>query len=204
MESLHRRGYCLPIMKVSCKLYWGSQKGVFLKKTLLRFKIDDKCISTGNESNFRTAAYEAITSYLSHATPDAIGVVQNTAVTVLQRMEHLLSIQNQIVGVDDRNSWNELQSNLCGVLIVRWPWFFHNFIDEFSDRILQCVIRKLNEGIEPLAVRIMTLILQLIQSAGKTSTVVEDAFLVVGALASGEAHPFLELALVYLCLFHHF
>ena len=31
----------------------------------------------------------------------------------------------------------------------------------------------------------MTLILQLIQAAGKTSTVLEDAFLVVGALAAG-------------------
>ncbi len=93
----------------------------FILLTLRRLKIYDKSISTSNESNFRTAAYEAITSYLSHATPDAIGVVQNTAVTILQRMEHLLSIQNQIVGIDDRNNWNELQSNLCGVLIVRWP-----------------------------------------------------------------------------------
>jgi importin subunit beta-1 len=31
----------------------------------------------------------------------------------------------------------------------------------------------------------MTLLLQLIQSAGKTSTILEDAFLVVGALAAG-------------------
>lgn len=94
--------------------------------------------STGNESNFRTAAYEAITSYLSHATPDAIGVVQNTAVTVLQRMEHLLSIQNQIVGVDDRNNWNELQSNLCGVLIVRLP---NSFItSSISSQIELCSV----------------------------------------------------------------
>lgn len=50
---------------------------------------------------------------------------------------------------------------------------------------IQCVIRKLNNGIQPLADRIMTLILQLIQAAGKTSTVLEDAFLVVGSLASG-------------------
>lgn len=50
---------------------------------------------------------------------------------------------------------------------------------------MQCVIRKLNDGIQPLADRIMTLVLQLIQSAGKTSTVLEDAFLVVGSLASG-------------------
>jgi importin subunit beta-1 len=48
------------------------------------------------------------------------------------------------------------------------------------------VIRKLNGGIQPLADRIMTLILQLIQAAGKTSTVLEDAFLVVGSLASGQ------------------
>lgn len=120
--------------------------------------------SGGNEANYRTAAYEAITSYLTQATPDAITVVQSTVVTILQRMEHLLNMQNQILGVDDRNNWNELQSNFCSVVI--------------------CVIRKLNNGIQPLADRIMTLILQLIQAAGKTSTVLEDAFLVVGSLAS--------------------
>jgi hypothetical protein len=49
--------------------------------------------STGNEANFRTAAYEAITSYLTHATTDAIPVVQNTVVTILQRMEQLLGMQ---------------------------------------------------------------------------------------------------------------
>ena len=90
--------------------------------------------SAGNEANFRTSAYEAITSYVTHATQDVIPVVQNTVLTILQRMEHLLSIhvclpvdylylfltcsQNQIVGVDDRNNWNELQSNFCSVIIV--------------------------------------------------------------------------------------
>ncbi|RDB23601.1 Importin subunit beta-1 [Hypsizygus marmoreus] len=137
--------------------------------------------SAGNEANFRTAAYEAITSYLTHATTDAIPVVQNTVVTILQRMEQLLAMQNQILGVDDRNNWNELQSNLCSVVI--------------------CVIRKLNDGIQPLADRIMTLILQLIQAAGKTSTVLEDAFLVVGSLASAlEANfaPYIQAFLPFL------
>jgi importin subunit beta-1 len=46
------------------------------------------------------------------------------------------------------------------------------------------VIRKLSAGIQPLADRIMTLVLQLIQSAGKTSTILEDAFLVVGSLSA--------------------
>ncbi|KAJ7085208.1 hypothetical protein B0H15DRAFT_988759 [Mycena belliarum] len=70
-------------------------------------------------------------------------------------MEQLLATQNQILGVDDRNNWNELQSNFCSVII--------------------CVIRKLRAGIQLLADRIMTLSLQLIQAAGKTSTILEDA-----------------------------
>jgi len=96
-------------------------------------------------------------------------------------MEHLLSMQNQILGVDDRNNWNELQSNLCAVVT--------------------CVVRKLGDGIQPLADRIMTLILQLIQTAGKTSTVLEDAFLVVGSMASAlEANfaPYIQAFLHYL------
>jgi len=40
----------------------------------------------------------------------------------------------------------------------------------------------------------MTLILQVIQSSGKTSTVLEDAFLVVGALASGAVPPFFPIS----------
>ncbi|ESK93922.1 karyopherin kap95 [Moniliophthora roreri MCA 2997] len=137
--------------------------------------------SSGNEANYRTAAYEAITSWLTHATRDAIPVVQNTVVAILQRMEQLLGMQNQILGVDDRNNWNELQSNFCSVII--------------------CVIRKLGSGIQPMADRIMTLGLQLIQTAGKTSTVLEDAFLVIGSLASAlEANfsPYISAFLPFL------
>ncbi|OSD03642.1 ARM repeat-containing protein [Trametes coccinea BRFM310] len=120
--------------------------------------------TTTSEGQHRTAAYEAITSFVTHSTADTIPVVQNTAVTILMRMEQLLSMQNQIVGADDRNNWNDLMSNFCAVITS--------------------VIRKLNDGIQPLADRIMTLILQLINAASKTSTLLEDAFLVVGALSA--------------------
>ncbi|KAJ7265535.1 armadillo-type protein [Mycena rebaudengoi] len=73
--------------------------------------------SAGNGANFRTAAYEAIAAYLGGATLDAITVVQNAVLTILQRMEQLLAMQNQIVGVDDRNNWNELQGNFCNLVI---------------------------------------------------------------------------------------
>ena len=48
----------------------------------------------------------------------------------------------------------------------------------------QSLVRKLGEGIAPLANQIMTVLLGLIQSS-KTSTVLEDAFLVVGTMAEG-------------------
>lgn len=51
--------------------------------------------------------------------------------------------------------------------------------------------RKLGAEIQPLADRIMTLVLQLITIAGKQSTVLEDAFLVMGSMASGTFPLFL-------------
>lgn len=55
------------------------------------------------------------------------------------------------------------------------------------------MIRRLNHGIQPMADRTMTLILRLIEVAGKTSTVLEDAFLVVGSLASGQHNNILVM-----------
>lgn len=48
---------------------------------------------TTNEANFRTSAYEAIASYVTHASADVIPVVQNTLITILVRMEQLLGMQ---------------------------------------------------------------------------------------------------------------
>jgi hypothetical protein len=56
-------------------------------------------------------------------------------------------------------------------------------ISYYSSRI-KGVSRKLGDGIQPMAERTMTLLLHLIQSSSKTSTILEDAFLVVGTLAS--------------------
>ncbi|TCD60502.1 karyopherin beta [Steccherinum ochraceum] len=134
-----------------------------------------------NEGNFRTAAYQAITSYVSHTTPESIPVVQNTTVAIVERMEHLIQVQNQILGVDDRNNWNDLQSNFCSVLISS--------------------VRALEKGIQPLADRIMTALIQLIQAAGRTSTVLEDAFLVVGSLSQALEQgfaPYMSTFLPYL------
>ncbi|CAE6425113.1 unnamed protein product [Rhizoctonia solani] len=128
-----------------------------------------------NESNFRTAAYEALNAYIANASADNFGAVSHITLTVLQRMETLLNIQNELLNIDDRSNWAELQSNFCSVIIS--------------------VIRKMGAQVKPLADRIMTLTLRLVQAAGKQSTILEDGFLVVGTMSSAlgpDIQPYLE------------
>lgn len=65
----------------------------------------------------------------------------------------------------------------------------------------QNVIRRLGKDIKPISDRIMTLLLSLIQSAGRSSPVLEDAFLCVGTMAStleGDFAPYLSAFLPFL------
>ncbi|KAF8335779.1 karyopherin Kap95 [Cantharellus anzutake] len=117
-----------------------------------------------NESNHRTATYETMGAFVTHSAQDTLPIVSQVILAILTRQEQLLAMQNQILGVDDRTNWNELQSNFCSILMA--------------------AIRKLGAEINPLVDRIMTNTLQLVRSAGKQSTVLEDAFLVVGTMAS--------------------
>lgn len=126
--------------------------------------------SASNEANYRTAAYECLATWVTNSSAETRPQIENLSNIILQRMEHLISVHNQILGMDDRNNWNDLQSNFCSVLIS--------------------IVRKFGHDIKPRADRIMTLILQLISLVGKVSTVLEDAFLVVGTLASALEQDF--------------
>ncbi|GAA5845418.1 hypothetical protein JCM11251_005067 [Rhodosporidiobolus azoricus] len=116
------------------------------------------------ESTSRTSAYEALSTLSTHAPTDCLPVVSKLLLAVLERSEALLAMQGQLVGADDRNNYNELQVNVCS--------------------IVTSIVRRLGSEIQPLADRIMTLLLQLIQSAGKQSPVLEDAFIAVGAVTA--------------------
>ncbi|KAG8934298.1 karyopherin beta [Tulasnella sp. 418] len=134
-----------------------------------------------NEANYRTAAYEALASYVTHAPADCIKAVETIILTILARQEHLLSMQNELLGADDRSNWNELQTNFCSIIIS--------------------VIRKLGGDIKPLTERIMTDALNLIRAAGKHSTTLEDAILLVGTMASAieqDIHPYVNAFLPFL------
>ncbi|KAJ1979530.1 karyopherin Kap95 [Dimargaris cristalligena] len=115
-----------------------------------------------NQSNSRSSAYEAMSTLSLHCSNDCMAVVSELAVAMLGRLEYTVKHQDQLVNQDDRLQHTELQSNLCGLLTN--------------------IVRRAGKEFAPLADRLMTVLLQLISSAGKRSTIVEDAFICVGAL----------------------
>lgn len=134
-----------------------------------------------NESNSRSAAYQTIATFVASSAEDTVQAVQNITSEMLSRQEQLLSMHNQLVGIDDRNNWNDIQINICVVL--------------------QSSIHKSPAMIAPFADRIMTNLLSLVSAAGKHAGVLEDAFATIGALASAlEAgfNKYLEAFVPYL------
>jgi importin subunit beta-1 len=125
-----------------------------------------------NESNSRSAAYSTISTLVTCAAKDTLPLVQEVIATMLARQEHLMTYQNQLVGSDDRQNWNDIQISICSVLTS--------------------TIHRAPEQIRPFADRIMTNLLGLISSSGKHSSVLEDAFFTIGALASALENDFVK------------
>ncbi|KAG2208221.1 hypothetical protein INT47_006076 [Mucor saturninus] len=119
---------------------------------------------SNNEANCRTSAYEAISTLAMYSANDCINTVQRIVLTVLDRLEVTMAMENQILDADDRASHSELQSSLLGVLT-------------------NC-IRRLSSDISQVADRIMTVVLQLLNNQSKQATTTEDAFLAIGAMTS--------------------
>lgn len=117
-----------------------------------------------NDNNSRSAAYQTIATFVASSADDTLNVVQAITTEMLSRQEQLLGIHNQLVGMDDRNNWNDMQIHICVVL--------------------QSCIHKSPAMIAPFADRIMNNLLQLVSAAGKHAGVLEDAFATIGALAS--------------------
>lgn len=94
-----------------------------------------------------------------------MNVVNNLTVLVIDRLEQSVAMQSQLVGGDDARFHHEMQTNLCNVLTS--------------------IIRKLGKDVLQLTDRIMSCILMVMSSASKGSTVMEDSFLVIGAVTVG-------------------
>ncbi len=125
-------------------------------------------------SSARTAVYTAIADLINSSTMDVREIVAAAGSEICVRIENLLSVQNQIVGADDRNNWNDMQSNYC--------------------QVLQAIIRKLGRDIsllEGFTNRVMGILLRLLQDSGKDQAVAEDAFVSINAVIQGRWIAFL-------------
>ena len=72
----------------------------------------------GNQSNLRNAAYEALMEMIRHSPKDCYITVQKTTVTVLDRLNRVISVENHAANPNDRVQISDLQSLLCATLQV--------------------------------------------------------------------------------------
>ena len=123
-----------------------------------------------NEGNCRSAAFQTISIFISAAVDDTLEAVHGMVNEMLNRQEQLFAVHGQIVSMEDRDNWNDIQINICVVI--------------------QSALHRAPSVVAPHADRIMTNLLQLIQGATKTAGVIEDAFSTVGALAGAVEQGF--------------
>ncbi|PWN26198.1 ARM repeat-containing protein [Jaminaea rosea] len=134
-----------------------------------------------NESNSRSAAFEAIGAAVDQAPRDCLTHVSNIVLQLLERQEGLNGMADQLVGMDDINNWVEMQASISGVV--------------------SAALRRLGKEILPLGDRIMTNLLTLIQHGTKLPAVLEDAFLAVGSVVQafeGDFEKYLDAFLPFL------
>ncbi|KAH8918742.1 ARM repeat-containing protein [Atractiella rhizophila] len=135
-----------------------------------------------NESNCRDSAYEALATLAANAPTDCLHLVHKMLQGIIDRIENVMTFHDQLVGMDDKANWNQLQINCCCVLT-------------------SC-IRRLGKEIRSLQPeRIITALLSLLQISGRSSPIQEDAFLAVGALTAAleqDFHTYLQAFLPFL------
>ncbi|CAF0903368.1 unnamed protein product [Adineta steineri] len=118
----------------------------------------------GNQSNLRNAAYEALMEMIRYSPKDCYVTVQKTTLTIVDRLNRVISIESHATNSNDRVQISDLQSLLCATL--------------------QSVLRKMHGNDAPLiSDPIMEALLSMLKSnTGKSSAVQEDALIAIGTL----------------------
>lgn len=125
-----------------------------------------------NDGNCRTAAYQTMATFVANSALDTLTMAEQVTVEMLRRQEALLGMQNQLVGMDDRNNWNDMQINICVVI--------------------QAFIQKSPALVQPYADQIMTNLLTILSSSAKHGAVLEDLLATIGALAGALEGGFIK------------
>jgi len=127
---------------------------------------------TDADNQLRTAAYEVLNTFVQNAANDSLPAVASLSDVIIKRLEDTIPLQSQVVSVEDKITLEEMQTSLCSVLLA--------------------IIQRLEKEITPQANRIMTVLLQILNTAGPKSSVPDAVFATVSSLASALEEAFAQ------------
>jgi importin subunit beta-1 len=116
------------------------------------------------DNQLRTAAYEVLNTFVQNAANDSLPAIASLSDVIIKRLENTIPLQSQVVSVEDKITLEEMQTSLCTVLLA--------------------IIQRLEKEIAPQAPRIMTVLLQILNTAGPKSSVPDAVFATVSSLAN--------------------
>jgi importin subunit beta-1 len=116
------------------------------------------------DNQLRTAAYEVLNTFVQNAANDSLVAVASLSDVIIKRLEGTIPLQQQVVSVEDKITLEEMQTSLCTVLLA--------------------IIQRLEKEITPQANHIMTVLLQILNTAGAKSSVPDAVFATVSSLAN--------------------
>ncbi|KAL4785878.1 armadillo-type protein [Aspergillus varians] len=122
------------------------------------------------DNQLRTAGYEVLNSFVTNAANDSLPIVANLSDVVLQRLEHTIPMQQQVVSVEDRITLEEMQTGITSVVLS--------------------IVQRLETEIKPQADRIMHTLLQVLSTVPPKSSVPDVVFATVGAIAGALEEDF--------------
>ncbi|RAH79047.1 importin beta-1 subunit [Aspergillus japonicus CBS 114.51] len=122
------------------------------------------------DNQLRTAGYEVLNSFVNNAAIDSLPLVGNLSDVMLQRLDHTIGMQQQVVSVEDRITLEEMQTSIISVILA--------------------VVQRLETEIKPQADRIMELMLRVLSTVPPKSSVPDVVFATVGAIASAMEEEF--------------
>lgn len=115
------------------------------------------------DSSVRTAAYEVLNSFVMNSANSSMRVVAELSEVILQRLQETIPLRQQVVSVEDKLVLDDMQTSLCSVVMA--------------------IIQRLHAEIKPQADRIMSILLQILNTMSNKSSVAESVFGAIGALA---------------------
>lgn len=92
---------------------------------MLLFFLSDSGNRQDADNQLRTAGYEVINSFVTNSANDSLPAVAALSDVIIQRVEQSVSMQQQVVSVEDRITLEEMQNSLTSVLLVSTRLLLH-------------------------------------------------------------------------------